>query len=62
MESKKYNKIVNITEKDADSQNKLVVTSGGGAIYGWGSGRHKLLGIRQAQGCVIQHGNRVNIL
>ena len=39
-------------------ENKPVVTSGererGGAIYGWWSGRYKLLGER-LQGCIIQH-------
>ena len=40
-----------------DRKNKLEVTS---REKGWGegqyrSGRHKLLGIRQVQGCIIQH-------
>lgn len=42
-----------------DMENKLGVSVGrevGGAILGWGSGRHKLLGVRQAQGCFVQSG------
>jgi len=42
-----------------DVENKLVVSVGrevGGAILGWGSGRHKLLAVRQAQGCFVQSG------
>ena len=41
-----------------DTENKLVVTSGGGATRGRGRGnvRHKLLGVRQAQGCIAQLG------
>ena len=27
-----------------------------GAVQEWGSGRHKLLGVRRAQRCIIQHG------
>ena len=45
---------------------ELVVTSGegGGAIYGWGSGTYKLLGVRdRLQGCIVQHGKYIaNIL
>ncbi len=26
-----------------------------GAIQGWGSERCKLLGVRQAQGCIVEH-------
>lgn len=40
-----------------DIENKLVVSVGrevGGEILGWGSRRHKLLGVRQAQGCFVQ--------
>lgn len=42
-----------------DMENKLGVSVGrevGGAILGWGSGRHKLLGVKQAQGCFVQSG------
>ena len=59
MESKKYNKLVNIAKKEADSsvfvsliyltyEDKLVVTSGEGgeALKRWDSGWHKLLGVR----------------
>ena len=43
-------------------KNKLAITSGGGGgggtIQGWKSGRYKLLGVRQAQGCIVQHGEQ----
>ena len=29
---------------------------GGEIIEGWKSGRYKLLGVRYAQGCIVQHG------
>ena len=52
--------IVNITKrKEAHRQNKLVVTRGermGEAILRGESGKYKLLGIRQAQGCFVQRG------
>ena len=40
-----------------DIENKLVVSVGrevGGEILGWGSRRHKLLGVRQAHRCFVQ--------
>ena len=30
----------------------------GGAIQRWGSGRLTVLGVRGAQGCIIQHGKQ----
>ena len=70
MESKRYNKPVNIVKKKQMHSNNRKQTSG----YQWGegreerqdrgggSGRHKLLGERQTQGCTVQHGHRANIL
>ena len=45
MESKKYNKLVNITKKEADSQ-MLPVAEWRGNLGGEGIKRHKLLGIK----------------
>ena len=42
------------TEAYSQTQNKLVRVRGGGK--GWGTGRSNLLGIRQAQGYIAQHG------
>ena len=53
MESKKYNKLVNVTRSRlTDIENKLVVTSGevGEGQHGGGSGRDKILGVGQATG------------
>ena len=52
--------LVNITKKRSrliDTEKKPVVTRGereAGRV--WGSGRDRLLGVRQAQGCIKQHG------
>ena len=45
-------------------ENKLVVTAGEGAREGWGSERHKPLGVRQTQECIVHHGeyNQVFII
>ena len=45
VESKKYNKLVNITKKEADSQ-MLPVAEWRGNLGGEGIKRHKLLGIK----------------
>ena len=57
VESKKSNKVMNITKKKGrltDIENKLVIM--GRAMQGWAGRRHKLLVVRQAQGCSVQHG------
>ena len=38
-----------------DIENKQEVTGGGERGKMGGTGRYKLLGIRQAQGCIVQH-------
>ena len=60
VESKKYNKLVNITRKRrrlTDAENKRGYQWGGlgGEIQG-GERRYKLACVRQAQGCIVQHG------
>ena len=56
----KYNKLVNITKKlthrDREQTTGYQCGGGGGAKQGWESGRYKLLGVRQAQRCIVQHG------
>ena len=42
--------------KGSTNKNTIILGDWGGAIQGWESGRYKLLGIRQAQGCIVQHG------
>ena len=37
-----------------NKKNKSMVTEV--KIYVWGSGRHKLMAVRQAQGCTVQQG------
>ena len=61
VESKKYTKLVNKTKKQQTCRYGEQTSGyqwGGGrtAIKGWGRGRHKLLGARQARGCTAQHG------
>ena len=63
VESKKHNKLVNITKKKQTHRHrekKSVLPVGRGkqrgAIYGWESGGHKLSGVRYAQGCIVQRG------
>ena len=48
MESKKIQQAseYNKNEVDSDMENKLVVTSGGGTIKGWGRRRYKLLHVK----------------
>ena len=56
MESKKYNKVVNVTTtKKTDTENKLMVTSEEeeGAIQEWECGRYKLLDVRLATGMYL---------
>ena len=50
VESEKYNKLVNTQKNAADEW------GGGKRQYkGGGVGGHKPLGVRQAQGCIVQH-------
>ena len=67
MESNKYKKLVNITNKKQIHRYTEQISGyqrreGRGAIKRWRSGRYKLLCVRQAQGCVYNMGNIVNIL
>ena len=64
VEAEEYIKLMNTTKKKQTHRYRDQ-TSGyqwGGAIQWWRSGRYKLLGIRQAQGCVVRIGNIANIL
>ena len=60
VESKKHNKLVNITEKQTHTYEEQ--TGGfwwrgpGRGIQGKGTERYRLLGVRWAQGCTAQHG------
>ena len=63
MESKKYNKLVSITKKKKTHRYREQASGyqwgegRGETTLGWGSGRYKLLGVRQATRlCCIQHG------
>ena len=51
LESKKYNKLVNVVKKK-QTERCREQTSG---YQCWGRGRYKLLGVRLAQGCIVQH-------
>ena len=56
----KYNKPVNVTRKrsrltDAESQ-RSYQWGGMEGRYGVAEGRYKLASVRQAQGCIVQHG------
>ena len=59
MESKKYDKLVNITKKKQTHKYREQTTGyqwgEGRGRRGVGSGKYKLLGVR-LQGCVVQHG------
>ena len=46
MESKKFNKLVNIIRKNPDIENNLVVTSRRGLIWEWRMMRYKHLSIK----------------
>ena len=62
MESKKYNKLVNITKKEADSQ-MLPVAEWRGNLGGEGIKRHKLLGIKIIyKDTLCNTGDTANIL
>ena len=63
LESKKYNKLVNKTKKKQTHRYREQ-TSGSqwGGRGHRGGGRYKLLGVRWAQGCMYNTGNRANIL
>ena len=60
MESKKYDKVLNITkgsrlrhrEQTSGDQQR----EGRGTTWGWRSGRYRLLDKRQAQECIVQYG------
>ena len=64
MESKKYNKLVNITKKKKTHRYKEQ-TSGYqlGGVWRRDMERYKLLGVRWVQGCILYNtGNRANII
>ena len=55
VESKKYHQLVRITNKKWTHRCREQA-SGSQHRVGWRGGRCTLLGIRSAQGCIIQHG------
>ena len=64
VESKKYNKLVNITKRKKSHRYKEQ-TSGcqWGGVWRRGMERYKLLGVRWVQGCILYNtGNRANII
>ena len=52
---KKYNKLLNLTKKKWTHRYREQI-SGYHCGVGWENGRHKLLGVREAQECIVQHG------
>ena len=61
IESEKHHKVENITEMEAHIYREQATGyqwggEDGGAIQRWGSGRLTVLGVRGAQGCIVQHG------
>ena len=61
IESEKHHKVENITKMEAHRyrEQSTGYQQGGDerrAIQRWGSGRLTVLGVRGAQGCIVQHG------
>jgi len=60
-EFEKHHKVENITKMEAhryreESTGYQRGGEEGGVIQRWGSGRHTVLSVRGAQGCIVQHG------
>ena len=46
---------MSLSKRKQTHRHRELVVMGGGNL-GVGGGRYKLLGVRQAQGCIVQHG------
>ena len=57
--SKNYSKLAVTKEAEREQPSSYQLWR---AIKGWGSGRYRPLGVRQAQGCIYNMGNITNIL
>ena len=65
MESKKYNKLMNITKKmnsRIQRTNQRLPVGRGEVSLVWGSGRYTVLGVRELKDILYNMGNRANIL
>ena len=64
VESKKYNKLVNVTKKKKSHRYKEQTSSYQlGGVWRRDMERYKLLGVRWVQGCILYNtGNRANII